>query len=202
MEGQGFVIRKDKVRSSCPIVCEIGGKVRSKEAETFQLCQLEEFSMFVVVVVSEGCVFCVEVSQNIDWHAGVVEEAVKACEGQPSVRSTVCRDNMKWSMLSGLRASLLCACLGVFLTMIATPSWGVPVVYLVVYPQNFVGLGGRPVWLRRTMSGSIECIINEITCLLFQKPLQFNYMSVIMFSWQCYVCVVVLEFQAMVEGVA
>ena len=62
----------------------------------------------------------------------------------------------------------MCVCLRVFFTMIATPSWRVPVVYLVLYPYSFMGLGGRPVWLRRTMSGSIERMASEIRCLLFQ----------------------------------
>ena len=56
--------------------------------------------MSVVVVVSEGCVLCVKVGQKIDRHVGVVEEGVEACEGEPSVRFTVCRGNKKGSMLS------------------------------------------------------------------------------------------------------
>ena len=56
--------------------------------------------MSVVVVVSEGCVLCVKVGQKIDRHVGVVEEGVEACEGEPSVRSAVCRGNKKGSMLS------------------------------------------------------------------------------------------------------
>ena len=59
-------------------------------------------------------------------------------------------------------------CVSLLTEMIATPSWRVPVVYLVLYPYSFMGLGGRPVWLRRTMSGSIERMASEIRCLLFQ----------------------------------
>ena len=48
-----------------------------------------------VAFMSEGCVLCVEVSQDIDWHVGVIEKGVKTCEGEPSDRSTVCRGNKK-----------------------------------------------------------------------------------------------------------
>ena len=41
---------------------EAGREVRAKEAESFYLCKLVEFvSVLVVVVVSEGCVFDVEI---------------------------------------------------------------------------------------------------------------------------------------------
>ena len=46
-----------------------------------------------VVVVSEGCMLCIEVGRDIDWHIGVIEKGVKTCEGEPSVWSTVCRGN-------------------------------------------------------------------------------------------------------------
>ena len=49
--------------------------------------------MSVAVVVSEGCMLCVEVSQDIDWYVGVIEK------GGAYVRSTVCRGNKKGSML-------------------------------------------------------------------------------------------------------
>ena len=94
-------IEEDKIRSSCPIVRETGGKVWFKQAETFHLFELEEFlSISVVAVMSEGCVLCVEVSKNINWRVGVVKKGVKDCEGEPSVMTTVCCGNKKGSMLS------------------------------------------------------------------------------------------------------
>ena len=64
---------------------------------------------------------------------------------------------------SELSANLLCEWfLEYIFTMIATPSGRVPVVYLVLYPYSFMGLGGRPLCLRRTMSGSTERMASEI----------------------------------------
>ena len=55
--------------------------------------------MSVAVVVPEGCVLCIEISQDIDWYVAVIEKGVKTCEGEPSVTSTVCRGIKKGSML-------------------------------------------------------------------------------------------------------
>lgn len=59
------------------------------------------------------------------------------------------------------------SCFKCVLTRIATPSYGVSRVVTVVYPCCF-SVGGRPVWLRRTTSGSSVRRASEIKCLLLK----------------------------------
>ena len=60
---------------------------------------------------------------------------------------------------------LMNSCFRCVLMRIATPSYDVFRVVTVVYPCCF-SVGGRPVWLRRTISGSSVRRTSVIKCLL------------------------------------